>query len=144
MSEERNEAIEVLEKQITEKVIPFCKDNQVPLVMYTDKATYLLGTNDDLKNGLYSIMRGQVEKGVIDIDEVQKMVDHIRNVKGEHKPEGGHIALELADVVKKFTDEIDKVAKKYDKDFADVLHKVIQNLNKAWDLCVNGGELKLQ
>lgn len=140
MPEERREAIEVLQKQIEEKVIPFCKDNEVPLVMYTDKATYLLGTNDDLKNGLYSIMRGQVEKGVIDLDEVQKMVDHIRSVT-EKKEEKGHIALELADVVRKFTDEIDKVAKKYDKDFADVLHKVIQNLNKAWDLCTNGGEL---
>ena len=136
------EAVEVLEKQIEEKVIPFCKENQVPLVMYTDKATYLLGTNDDLKNGLYSIMRGQVEKGVIGLDEVQKMVDHIRGVT-EKKEEKGHIALDLADVVKKFTDEIDKVAKKYNEDFADVLHKVIKNLNKAWDLCSNGGELEL-
>ena len=141
MPEERKEAIEVLGKQIEEKVIPFCRDNEVPLVMYTDKATYLLGTNDDLKNGLYSIMRGQVEKGVIDIDEVQKMVDHVRSVTEKKKEEKGHIALELADVVNKFTDEIDKVAKKYDKDFADVLHKVIQNLNKAWDLCANGGEV---
>ncbi len=141
MSEEKREAVEVLERQITEKVIPFCKDNQVPLVMYTDKATYLLGTNDDLKDGLYSIMRGQVEKGVIDLDEVQRMVEHIRSVTEKKKEEKGHIALDLAEAVSRFTDDIDKVAKKYDENFADVLHRVIQNLNKAWDLCSEGGEV---
>lgn len=136
------EAIEVLEKQIEEKVIPFCKDNQVPLVMATDKTTYLLGTDTDMKDSLYNIIRGMITKGVIDEPEVQAMLAHIRSTT-EKKEEKGHIAFELADVVKKFTDDIDKVAKKYNEDFADVLHKVIKNLNKAWDLCTNGGELEL-
>lgn len=140
MPEEKREAIEVLEKQIEEKVIPFCKDNEVPLVMATDKTTYLLGTDTDMKDSLYNIIRGMITKGVIDEVEIQAMLAHIRS-KTEKKEGAENIAADLTKAVHKFTDEINEVAHKYERDFAKLLKKVLDNLNKAYELMENGGEV---
>ena len=62
--------VERLDKQLTDKVAPFCRDNEVPFLASTPGNTYIIGTQADIAQSLENIFRGLIIKDVFKVHDI--------------------------------------------------------------------------
>lgn len=62
--------VENLDKQLTEKVAPFCRDNEIPFVATTPGSTYIIGTQADIAQSLENIFKGLISRKVFKVHDI--------------------------------------------------------------------------
>jgi hypothetical protein len=62
--------VERLDKQLTEKVAPFCRDNEVSFLASTPGNTYIIGTDADIAQSLENIFKGLISKKVFKVHDI--------------------------------------------------------------------------
>ena len=56
---------ERLEEQLEKKVLPFCKENEIPFIFNINgDTTYFGGRREDILNGVFKILNGVIKKEV--------------------------------------------------------------------------------
>lgn len=63
-------AVEKLDRQLTEKVAPYCKDKEVPFLASTPGNTYIIGTQADIAQSLDNIFTGLISKEVFKVHDI--------------------------------------------------------------------------
>lgn len=61
---------DALDKQIKEKVVPYCKDKEIPFIAVTPGTTFILGSQADLATTLGHLFESMLEKNVFNTEQI--------------------------------------------------------------------------
>ena len=66
----KTDYVERLDKQLTEKVAPFCRDKEISFLASTPGNTYIIGTEADIAQSLENIFRGLISSKVFKVHDI--------------------------------------------------------------------------
>lgn len=66
----KKSVVEKLDSQLNEKVVPYCKDNEIPMIAVTQGTAFIMGKQEEIASLLGHLFEGLLDKEVFTTEQL--------------------------------------------------------------------------